>query len=199
VRKINLLLKYRIIFAICTLTLWSCASIKSPEKTPYSQLQAYNIYYEEIGIDEVNERISDSISQIDKKMAPNLNDIKVKKESKVLVDNYLKDFNSTTSSIYAKHIYAKNNEIIYRGKLPPLLQAVGVVELKIDSKGKISNINWLRKPLHAPVVVSKIEKIILSSEPYPIARGNLNDTYIDTFLWDKSGTFQLRTLSEGQN
>ena len=99
----------------------------------------------------------------------------------------------------AEHLYQRNSDRIYRGKLPPLLQAVGVTRVHIDRMGRIQGIEWMRAPKHLPGVMAEIERTIHAAEPFP-APTHLGGqvAYVDTWLWDKSGRFQLDTLTEGQ-
>ena len=96
----------------------------------------------------------------------------------------------------ARHLYALNTQRIYQGKLPPLLYAVGVLQLDINRQGRIDSLHWLRKPTHAPEVVREIERSVRAAQPFPIPTGTAR--YTETWLWDQSGKFQLDTLSEGQ-
>lgn len=98
----------------------------------------------------------------------------------------------------AIHLYAQNNHGIYLGKLPPLLYAVGVLETDIDAHGYVTAVRWARAPNHAPEVMSQIERMVREASPYPAPVKLGRVTYTDTWLWHKSGRFQLHTLSEGQ-
>ena len=60
-------------------------------------------------------------------------------------------------------------------------------------------LRWQRAPHHAPEVVAEIERTVRAAAPYPIAMRLGKVTYTDTWLWDKSGHFQLDTLTEGQD
>lgn len=111
---------------------------------------------------------------------------------------------STASSLQeyrrdvAAHLYARNNQGIYVGKMPPLLYAVGVLETDIDARGNVTAVRWMRAPSHAPEVMSQIERMVREAAPYPAPVKLGKVTYTDTWLWHKSGRFQLHTLSEGQ-
>ncbi|MET1114805.1 MAG: hypothetical protein ABWY08_07610 [Comamonas sp.] len=98
----------------------------------------------------------------------------------------------------AKHLYARNAQRIYHGQLPPVLYAVGVLEIDIDRQGRVQRLNWMRAPRHAPEVIAEIERTVRAAAPYPVPARLGKVTYIDTWLWDKSGKFQLDTLTEGQ-
>ena len=56
----------------------------------------------------------------------------------------------------AKHLYGHNSSRIFRGKMPPLLYAVGVLQVEVDGRGQVTAINWMRAPSHAPEVVAEI-------------------------------------------
>lgn len=99
----------------------------------------------------------------------------------------------------ATHLYGLNAERIFKGRLPPQLYAIGVIEVDIDRTGKVTRVNWLRAPRHAPEVVKEIERTIRDAAPFPVPTRMGKVTYTDTWLWDKSGKFQLDTLTEGQN
>lgn len=98
----------------------------------------------------------------------------------------------------ATHLYGLNAQRVYKGKLPPLLHAIGVLEVDIDRTGKVTRLNWLRAPRHAPEVVKEIERTVRAAAPFPAPSRMGKVTYTDTWLWDKSGNFQLDTLTEGQ-
>lgn len=98
----------------------------------------------------------------------------------------------------ARHLYGKNAHRIFTGKMPPLLYAVGVLEVEVDQQGQVAKTHWLRSPNHAPEVVAEIEKTVRQAAPYPAPVRLGRVTYTDTWLWHKSGRFQLDTLTEGQ-
>ena len=97
----------------------------------------------------------------------------------------------------AKHIYGSNGHRIYKGKMPPLLQGVGVMQLEIDELGNIRHLNWLRPPSHAGSRM-EIERTVRAAAPFPAPVRMGRVSYTDTWLWHESGQFQLDTLTEGQ-
>jgi hypothetical protein len=99
----------------------------------------------------------------------------------------------------ATHLYGLNRGRIYPGRLPPLLYAIGVLQVEVDGKGQVQQINWMRAPRHAPEVVAEIERTVRAAAPFPAPARMGRVTYTDTWLWDRSGRFQLDTLTEGQN
>ena len=98
----------------------------------------------------------------------------------------------------ASHLYGLNAERIYKGRLPPLLYAVGVINVEIDRVGRVTRLDWLRAPRHAPEVMAEIERTIRQASPFPAPVRLGKVVYTDTGLWHKSGKFQLDTLTEGQ-
>jgi len=100
--------------------------------------------------------------------------------------------------VAAQHIYKAYPKRIYKGKIPPLVYAVVVVETDVDASGKVTNVTFSRTPSHAPEVPPKIAALIRATSPFP-SPGKLGaHTYVDTWLWDKSGNFQIDTLTLGQ-
>jgi periplasmic protein TonB len=98
----------------------------------------------------------------------------------------------------AQHLYARNSERIYNGKLPPLLYAIGVLEVEVGSRGEVRSLHWMRAPSHAPEVVAEIERTVRAAAPFPAPARMGHVVYTETWLWHKSGRFQLDTLTEGQ-
>lgn len=99
----------------------------------------------------------------------------------------------------AGHLYGLNASRIYQGRLPPMLEAVGVLNVDIDPKGAVKAVHWMRAPRHAPKVMAEIERMVKAAAPYPAPRNMESVTYTDVWLWHKSGKFQLDTLTEGQD
>ncbi|MEY3380085.1 MAG: hypothetical protein RL468_683 [Pseudomonadota bacterium] len=98
----------------------------------------------------------------------------------------------------ASHLYALNSNRIYTGKLPPMLYAVGVLQVELDRRGNVLHLDWMRAPRHAPEVMAEIERTVRAAAPFPAPARMGRVTYTDTWLWHKSGRFQLDTLTEGQ-
>ncbi len=98
----------------------------------------------------------------------------------------------------ASHIYRTYPDRIYRGKLPPMLYAIGVLEVELSQGGRVGSTRWLRGPSHAPEVMAEIERLVRAAAPFPSPPGFRMVQYVDTWLWDRSGRFQLDALTEGQ-
>lgn len=99
----------------------------------------------------------------------------------------------------ATHLYGLNQERIYKGRLPPLLYAIGVLQVEVDARGNVRDLSWMRAPKHAPEVIAEIERTVRAAAPFPAPAQMGKVVYTDTWLWHKSGRFQLDTLTEGQD
>ncbi|MES2940519.1 MAG: hypothetical protein V4864_22765 [Pseudomonadota bacterium] len=99
----------------------------------------------------------------------------------------------------AGHIYGLNRERIWKGRLPPMLYAIGVLQVEVDRNGEVRKLDWMRAPKHAPEVVAEIERTVRAAAPFPVPARMGKVVYTDTWLWHKSGRFQLDTLTEGQD
>lgn len=110
--------------------------------------------------------------------------------------------NATDARAYrrdaASHVYSLNRQRIYPGMLPPVLYAVGTLQVELRADGGVAAMKWLRAPSHAPEAIAEIERTVLAAAPFPVATRLGPVTWTDTWLWDKSARFQLDTLTEGQ-
>ena len=98
----------------------------------------------------------------------------------------------------ARHIYKVYAQRIYKGKIPPLVHAVVVVETELDAQGNVLSVDFSRVPSHAPDVPPAIAALIKAASPLPSPGKLGGHTYVETWLWDKSGRFQLDSLTLGQ-
>ncbi len=80
-----------------------------------------------------------------------------------------------------------------------MLYAVGTLQVFLDARGRVTRLDWMRAPRHAPEVVAEIERTVRQASPFPVPLRLGKVVYTDTWLWDKSGRFQLHTLTEGQD
>lgn len=99
----------------------------------------------------------------------------------------------------AAHLYAHNRQRIWSGRLPPMLYAIGVLDVHLDGRGNIRAFEWKRAPRHAPEVIAEIERTVRAAAPFPAPARMGRVTYTDVWLWHQSGRFQLDTLTEGQD
>jgi TonB family protein len=78
------------------------------------------------------------------------------------------------------------------------LHAVVVVETEVDSRGNVRDVRMIRAPSHAPEVTARVRELIRKASPLPAPSRLGSVKYTDVWLVDKSGRFQLDTLTEGQ-
>ena len=103
--------------------------------------------------------------------------------------DYKKDF--------ARHLYKSYPMRVYRGKLPPLLYGVMLTETQIDANGTVIDVS-VRRPPAAPEVGPWVVQLIKRAGPFPAPARMGVSTITEIWLVDKSGMFQLDTLTEGQ-
>jgi periplasmic protein TonB len=99
----------------------------------------------------------------------------------------------------ARHLYACYPMRVYRGKLPPLLYGVMMVEVELDAEGNVANIGVVRRPA-ADEVGPWVQAMIRRAAPFPKPARFPGGTirFTETFFVDKSGLFQTFSLTEGQ-
>ena len=73
------------------------------------------------------------------------------------------------------------------------------LQVDVDRRGNVRALHWMRAPRHAPEVVAEIERTVRAAAPFPAPARMGKVVYTDTWLWHKSGRFQLDTLTEGQD
>jgi len=99
----------------------------------------------------------------------------------------------------ARHVYKAYPDRIYKGKLPPLVHAIVVLEVSVDERGYVQDINTIRVPTHAPDVTVAVKDMIHHASPMPAPARMGSVKFTEVWLVDKSGRFQLDTLTEGQH
>ena len=98
----------------------------------------------------------------------------------------------------AKHLYASYPMRVFKGRLPPLLYGIMVVETEVDAQGQILDVR-VRRPPAAPEVAPWVVAMIRKAGPFPPPAKLGKAVYVDIWLVHKSGNFQLDALTEGQN
>ncbi|MES2718916.1 MAG: energy transducer TonB [Pseudomonadota bacterium] len=98
----------------------------------------------------------------------------------------------------AKHLYASYPMRVFKGRMPPLLYGVMIVDTEIDAQGQILDVR-VRRPPAAPEVGPWVVAMIRKAAPFPPPAKLGKVVYTDIWLVHKSGNFQLDTLTEGQN
>lgn len=98
----------------------------------------------------------------------------------------------------AKHLYASYPMRVFKGRMPPLLYGVMIVETEVDAQGQVLDVR-VRRPPAAPEVGPWVVAMIRKAGPFPPPSKLGKATYTDIWLVHKGGNFQLDTLTEGQN
>lgn len=98
----------------------------------------------------------------------------------------------------AHHLYASYPTHIHKGKLPPLMYAIAITETEIDENGQVVSAVMVREPAAAKEVSPWVLEMIRQASPFPKPSRMGRVKYTDIWLVDKSGKFQLDTLTEGQ-
>lgn len=97
----------------------------------------------------------------------------------------------------ARHLYAAYKKQIHKGKMPPLLYGIAIIETEIAADGAVKNVRVVRQPAAAEVGPWAVE-MIKKASPFPAPEKIGAVKYTEIWLVDKSGRFQLDTLTEGQ-
>ncbi len=99
----------------------------------------------------------------------------------------------------ARHVYTAYPMRVYRGKLPPLLYGIMMIETELDATGQVLNVHVVRKPA-ADEVAPWVMAMVRRAAPYPAPAAMPGTTvrFTETWFVDKSGLFQLFSLTEGQ-
>jgi periplasmic protein TonB len=97
----------------------------------------------------------------------------------------------------ARHLYAAYAKQIHKGKMPPLLYGVAIIETTIGPQGEVQDVRVVRQPAAAEVTPWATE-MIKAAAPFPAPAKLGSVTYSDIWLVAKNGRFQLDTLTEGQ-
>ncbi len=99
----------------------------------------------------------------------------------------------------ARHLYTCYPMRVYRGKLPPLLYGVMMIETELDATGAVLSVTVVRKPAAdeiAPWIIAMVKRAAPFPAPARMAGGTVR--YTETYFVDKSGLFQAFSLTEGQ-
>jgi hypothetical protein len=104
----------------------------------------------------------------------------------------------TYSKDASKHLYNVYPEQVLKGKLPPMLVGVAIVNTTIDATGQVTSVDVLRPPAMKEIS-PWVEGMIRAAAPYPApAKLGQSVTWHEIFLVDSSGKFQVDALTEGQ-
>ncbi len=99
-----------------------------------------------------------------------------------------------------RHIYRAYASRIFRGKLPPMMYAVMITDTELDADGTVRSVTVVRPPAAAKEVTPWVMALIRGASPFPAPRqmGESGIVWREIWLVDKSGRFQVDSLTEGQ-
>jgi periplasmic protein TonB len=98
----------------------------------------------------------------------------------------------------ARHIYDAYPSHVLKGMVPALVYAILVTETQIDAHGKVLNVRVLRRPASAREVTPWVVSLIRRASPLPPPARMGRVKFLEIWLVDKSGRFQVHSLTEGQ-
>ena len=99
----------------------------------------------------------------------------------------------------ARTVYEAYAPRIYKGRLPPLIHAVVVVETTVDGSGRPREVRVVRGPSHAPDVTEAVVEMIRRVSTCRAHGNSAGFRFTEIWLVTKDGRFQLDALTEGQD
>lgn len=109
---------------------------------------------------------------------------------------------AATDTLYrkdaSKHLYASFPGHVFKGKLPPLLVGVAIVNTSLDENGNVTAVDIVRPPAMKEIA-PWLEGMIRAAAPYPAPTKLAGPvTWREIFLVEDKGRFQTDALTEGQ-
>lgn len=103
--------------------------------------------------------------------------------------------------LVAAHILNANQSITFSGRLPPMLPAIVVVEIKVGHDGVVDHVRVVRSRDNeaSRVALAAVRQGSPLPKPGHLLKRNLKTlNFSETFLFNKDYQFQLRTLAGPQ-
>ena len=98
----------------------------------------------------------------------------------------------------ARRVYDAFPQHIHKGKLPPLMYAIAITETDVDADGHVTDVRLTREPAAAKEVGPWVVALLRNIGRFPVPARLAKATYKEIWLVDKTGKFQVDTLTEGQ-
>jgi hypothetical protein len=98
----------------------------------------------------------------------------------------------------ARHVYAVYPRQVLKGKVPALVHAIVVTETEVDARGRVVGVRIVRQPASAREVTPWVVSLIRAASPLPAPARIGRTRFVEVWLVDKSGQFQVHSLTEGQ-
>ena len=100
----------------------------------------------------------------------------------------------------AQHVVQHNPGHTYQGTLPPLLPAIVVLEITVDSDGRMTDVavQRSRNPDASEVALASMRRSTPLPRPQQLAQAGGKLTFSETFLFADRERYQLRSLAGPQ-
>jgi protein TonB len=100
----------------------------------------------------------------------------------------------------AQHVVQHNPGHTYKGTLPPLLPAIVVLEITVDSDGRMTDVavQRSRNPDASEVALASMRRSTPLPRPQQLAQAGGKLTFSETFLFADRERYQLRSLAGPQ-
>jgi protein TonB len=100
----------------------------------------------------------------------------------------------------AHHVVQHNPGHVFDGQLPPLLPAIVVLEITVDSDGQLANVavQRSRNPDASQVALDAMRRSTPLPKPQQLAQSTGKLTFSETFLFADRERYQLRSLAGPQ-
>lgn len=100
----------------------------------------------------------------------------------------------------AQHVVQHNPGHTYKGRLPPLLPAIVVLEITVDSDGRMTDVavQRSRNPDASEVALASMRRSTPLPPPHQLAQAGGKLKFSETFLFADRERYQLRSLAGPQ-
>jgi len=100
----------------------------------------------------------------------------------------------------AQHVVQHNPGHTYKGTLPPLLPAIVVLEITVDSDGRMTDVavQRSRNPDASEVALASMRRSTPLPPPHQLAQAGGKLKFSETFLFADRERYQLRSLAAPQ-
>jgi protein TonB len=100
----------------------------------------------------------------------------------------------------AQHVVQHNPGHSFKGTLPPLLPAIVVLEITVDSDGRMTDVavQRSRNPDASEVALASMRRSTPLPRPQQLAQAGGKLTFSETFLFADRERYQLRSLAGPQ-
>ncbi len=100
----------------------------------------------------------------------------------------------------AQHVLQHNPERSYSGKLPPMLPAIVVLQITVDSEGQLADVEVQRSrdDEASQIALESMRRSTPLPPPHALAQAGGKLKFSETFLFADSNRYQIRSLAGPQ-